>query len=55
MFQVEHIWSYGMPFGHIKCDLVIKSGHKMCTWVIPGRGLVIRNGDLVIQNVSWVI
>ena len=44
-----------MHFGHIKCVLVIKSGHKKCTWVILGRGLVIRNGVLVIRNAPWVI
>ena len=27
----------------------------MRTWVIPGRGLVIQNGRVVIKNDAWVI
>ena len=55
MFQVERFWSYKVHFGHTKCDLVINCGHKKCTWVILGRGLVIRNGVLVIRSDAWVI
>ena len=42
-------------FGHKKCCLVINSGHKICSWVIPGRGLVIQNGRVVIKSDAWVI